>query len=143
MMAGEQEEWNEGPQESEDRMNRIIAEAQAKEEEERKVKAEKERRPLWIEGSDSPQAERGKSIRIRILKERRRIASLYGVEKRGSGNYKFQLFVAKARQKFGTQAPEVSDETGEQEERRKVKGGKRTQRKPPTLRRKTAMNSTC
>ena len=56
--------------------------------------------------TEQPQAGEGKNIRVRLLKERRRIASLYGgADAIGSGSHTFQLYVARARQRFGRGEP--------------------------------------
>ena len=90
MMAEQGNLWEGGPQEIEEKLSQIEAEAHAVEEKEREAKAAKERRPLWIEEPQGQRREKGKNLRIRILKERRRVASKYGDgDTRGSSSYRF------------------------------------------------------
>ena len=60
-------------------VSRIEDAAHALEEEERDSRARKERRPAWTgKPSSHGKQEQGKSIRKRILRERRKVASRYG-----------------------------------------------------------------
>ena len=88
MMAEQGNLWEGGPQEIEEKLSQIEAEAHAVEEKEREAEAARERRPQWIEEPSSHKPEKGKNIRMRILKERRRVASRYGDgDTRGSSSY--------------------------------------------------------
>ena len=102
--------WEGHPQEIEALLSQVEAEAHAEEEEARASEAARERRPLWLDQPSSHKQEKGKNIRIRLLKERRRIASLYGgMNARGNGSHTFQLYVARARQRFGRGEPSQNE----------------------------------
>ena len=96
LMEEQGEEWDrperridDDPESQEAEVARIEAEAHALEEDERDTRARKEKRPWWTGklGSHGKQ-EQGRSIRKRILRERRKVASRYGDgTSRGSGGY--------------------------------------------------------
>ena len=117
--------------------------AHALEEEERNDRARKERRPAWTgKPSSHGKQEQGRSIRKRITKERRKVASRFGNSRATvNGGHTFQMFLAKMRHKWGTERPpdlpiaETQDDDDDTTQRHNAKTT------PTTLRRRTASST--
>ena len=72
MMEGQEGLWEGAPHEIEERLSQIEAVAHAKKEKEREEEAAREKRPKWTATPSSHKQETGRSIRKRMLKERRK-----------------------------------------------------------------------